>query len=40
MTEEKLKNTINEEPFKNFLTPPYISLLKVYREYNDNIDKN
>lgn len=36
-TAEKLSVSIGEEPFKNFLTPPYISVLRVYREYTDNI---
>jgi len=35
MISEKLKDLINDEPFKNFLTPPYISVMKIYREYSD-----
>ncbi|MCL2294709.1 MAG: CpXC domain-containing protein [Spirochaetes bacterium] len=38
MTCEKLKDTINEEPYKIFLTPPYISILKLYREYNNEAE--
>ncbi|MDX9800598.1 MAG: CpXC domain-containing protein [Spirochaetia bacterium] len=34
MAKEKAKTSIKEEPFKSFLTPPYISILKIYREYN------
>ncbi|MCL2792253.1 MAG: CpXC domain-containing protein [Spirochaetaceae bacterium] len=37
MTSEKIKESINEEPFKSFLIPPYISILKIYREYTDNL---
>ena len=40
MTSEKLKDSIKEEPFKTFLAPPYVSVLKVYREYVDNPDLN
>ncbi len=34
MSKEKVKTSIGEEPFKSFLTPPYISIIKIYREYN------
>jgi len=37
MTYEKLKDSLNEEPFKKFLVPPYVSILNIYREYTDNI---
>ena len=33
---EKLDEHLAEEPFKTFLKPPYVSLMKVYREYEDN----
>ena len=33
---EKLNEHSSTEPFKTFLEPPYISLMKVYREYEDN----
>lgn len=37
MAIEKTKEVIatSEEPFCNFLTPPYISLLRVYRSYEE-----
>ena len=33
---EKLEEHIGIEPFKTFLEPPYISLMKVYREYEES----
>jgi len=36
LTSEKIKDLINDEPFKSFLNPPYVSILKIYREYTDN----
>lgn len=36
MNSEKLEENMEVEPFKTFLKPPYVSLLKVYREYEDN----
>ena len=38
MSQEKLEKSINEEPFSKFLTPPYISLMRIYREYTENIE--
>lgn len=37
MTAEKLEQSKSEEPFCRFLAPPYVSLLKIYREYTDNM---
>ncbi len=33
---EKLDEHSSIEPFKTFLEPPYISLMKVYRDYTDS----
>ena len=33
---DKLDEHSSMEPFKTFLEPPYISLMKVYREYEEN----
>ena len=33
---EKLEENSSTEPFKTFLEPPYISLMKVYRDYQDS----
>ncbi len=33
---EKLAEHRDTEPFKTFLNPPYVSLMKVYREYEEN----
>ncbi len=37
LSSEKAEKSISEEPFRSFLTPPYISILRVYREYTENI---
>ncbi len=36
LNKDKLEENKEKEPFKTFLAPPYISLLKVYREYEEN----
>ena len=36
LNSEKLEEKINTEPFSSFMTPPYVSLMKVYREYEEN----